>query len=162
MAQVTIVENLKESSSKDMTVDGSSANKTYSYSPSSGTVALDGLVCIMDDPGAATLAKFGSITALTNGLLISVTVNGSTTNLTTIKDNADLATRFHDNHFGNSASDTLGGAVGFGDSYDIFQGILRFQTPITLTDSDSIQVVVRDNLSNILTLEIAVIMRQDI
>lgn len=152
---LSLTENLKDSTAKSMVVNGTSVNKVYSYSPGSGTVAVAGITLILDDPGGAAFNKFGSITALTNGLVLSVTINSVTTTLTTIKDNADLVTRFQDSHFGNSASDTLGGAVGFGESYDAFVGRMRFESWIVLTGSDSIQMTVKDDLSAISTLQVA-------
>lgn len=162
MSAVPFIENLKDSSNKSMAVDGSSVNKTYSYSPGSGTVVIVGLICVLEDSGQSSLTKFGSITALTNGCVISVTINSITTTITTIKDNADLITRFPQNHFGSSATDTLGGAVGFGDSYDTFVGQVEFPRAIILTGSDSIQAVVKDNLTNISTLQISCIIDRDV
>lgn len=162
MASVTIIENLKDSTSKSLNVDGSSANKTYSYSPSSGSVAIEGIICLFNDSGTVSFNKFGSTTALTNGLVISVTINAVTTILTTIKDNADFATRFERTHFGSSASDTLGSPVGFGESYDAFVGFWKFSRPILLTGSESIQVVVKDNLTSISTLEFSCLILKDL
>lgn len=153
-----LIENLLSSGAKAMNVNGATTPVVFSYSPGSNvTVAVRKLVVVLDDPGGTAFNKFGTLTALTNGLLVSATVGGQTYNLMNIKDNADLVVRCDRSHFGNSASDTLGAAVGFGDSYDAFVGTILLDEPIVLTgSSESIQVTVRDNLTSIATLQFAI------
>jgi len=159
---ITIIENLKDGANKYMNVDGSVVNKIYSYSPGSGEALVDGIICLFDDPGAATFSRFGSTAALTNGIIFSVIINGATVNLTTIKDNGDMVTRFSRSFFGNSASDALGGAAGFGESYDVFYGYLSFVTPILLIGADAIKVTIQDSLFGISTLQMACVIRKGI
>lgn len=155
---MTIVENLLNSTSKDMTIDGSSVSVVFSYSPVSGSVLINSLSCLLQDEGDTSLSKFGSLNSLTNGILIKATIGGQDFNLTVIKDNADLITRFSKNHFGSSAVLSILGVVtpeGFGNSNNIFVGRMEFTRPLLLTNSDSISVVIRDNLSNIDLLNMA-------
>ena len=157
---ITVFNNLLNSNSKDMTIDGSSNSQTFSFSPNirSGVI---GIMCVLKDDGATTFDKFGALTALTNGLLIQTTINGVTTEMATIKDNAELCTRFHFNQFGNGAILSILGIAtpqGFGNSNNVFIGHMDFTYPniITLSSGDSISVIVRDNLSNIDLLEMSV------
>lgn len=153
--------NLLNGASKTMNVDGSGTPKVFSYSPGgSVSVELVGLTCVMQDEGTTSLNKFGALTALTNGVLIQVTINSVTTTITTIKDNADLCTRFHGNHFGNSATLSLLGIVtpeGFGNSTNIFMGHAEFNENgrILLTGADSISVTVQDNLTGLNSFQIS-------
>lgn len=150
---VTVVENLVNgSSSKALNVNGSSVAVTFSYSPGNAVVHVTGLVCLFKDEGANDFSKFGALNALTNGILIKTTRGGQDKQLTIIKDNADMATRFPANHFGSSAVLSLLGIttpVGFGGSNNVFVGRLDFTRPLVLSNEDSISVVIRDNLSTI-------------
>lgn len=155
---MTIIESLLNSSSKDLTVDGSSVNVTFSYSPGSGSVRINALSCILKDDGTTDLNKFGVLTGLTNGLLIKATISGVDYQITVIKDNADFVTRFSKNHFGSGAILSLLGVPtpeGFGNSNNTFIGRMELPHPLILTDSDAISVVVRDNISNVDYLNIA-------
>lgn len=152
--------NLLNSGSKNMNVDGSSVNKVFSYSPGNGnSTQIIGLSCTLRDEGTTSLNKFGAITALTNGLLIQATVSGVTTTIATIKDNADLSNIFHYNQYGNSSVLSLLGIVtpqGFGNSNNVFVGHfdIELKQSILLTDTDSISVTIQDNLSGIDTLQV--------
>ncbi len=158
---VSFTENLKNGSSKAMNVNGSSVNQAFSYAPISGQVAITGISIILQDDGATNLNKFGAITALTNGISIGVTIASTGKSITTIKDNSDLFTRFEISQIGSSAVLSILSVItplGFGDTVDSFQGFMGFNPPIILdqANSDAIGAVVRDNLTNIDMLEMAV------
>lgn len=157
-----IVENLLNGSAKAMNVNGSSVNQTFSYSPGEETAHIVALVCLFKDDGANDLIKFGALAALTNGVLIKAVISEQDIPITTIKDNADMVTRFAQNHFGSSAVLSILGIttpVGFGGSTNIFAGRLEFSSPIVLTGDDAISVVIRDNLTNIDLFQIACVVR---
>lgn len=163
---VTIMQPLLNAGSKLMNVNGTTP-KTFSYSPG-GVLAQQvmGLVCILKDEGTTTFAKFGGITAITNGLQIQWSVGGNTQNYALIKDNADLTQAFPDHqHFGNSATLSLLGIAtpeGFGNSNNVFKGKINFITPVLLTGSDAINVIVQDDLSAVDVLQIAAIIELDL
>lgn len=149
---VTIIQELLNSGSKAMNVNGGTP-KTFSYSPGSGSIAVLGLSCLLKDDGATDFTKFGAITALTNGVLIQWSIGGTTQTVSTIKDNSDLTHTFPSNqHFGNSATLSILSIVtpqGFGNSTNVFRGILLFDEPIILTGSDAINGIVQDNLTSV-------------
>lgn len=165
MTAVVILQQLLNSGSKAMNVNGGTP-KTFSYSPGSGSVALLGLSCLLKDDGSTDFTKFGAITALTNGVLIQYSIGGTTQTLATIKDNSDVTHSFHVNqHFGNSATLSILSIVtpqGFGNSTNVFRGVLVFGTPITLTGSDAINAIVQDNLSAVDVFTMSAILGLDI
>lgn len=154
---VTVIDNLRDgNSSKAMNVNGSSVAKTFTYTPGEGvTVEINGLNILLEDVGSSSLGNFGALAGLTNGVLLEVSVGGVTTNLSVLKDNADIITRFRHAGFGSGAVSTLGAPIGFGDSADMVVGYMMFKRPVMLTGSDFIKVTVRDNLTNLGTFEIA-------
>lgn len=155
---------LLDGSSKAMNVNGSSVNKVYSYSPGEDNSCLIAkLIVLMKDAGTTSYDKFGAITALTNGILIKQTVGAVDREYHVLKDNIDLQCAFPNNTSGNSATDTLGAPIGFGDSADVFFGFVMFEITNKnlyqyLSGSDSISVTIRDNLTNIDFLSMAVLL----
>lgn len=165
-AITTQYKQLLDSSTKGMNVNGSSVNKTYSYSPGSGTVRIKSLSVLLQDEGTTSFNKFGAITALTNGIVIQWSKGGSTTTFATIKDNSDVTNIFSDmQHFGNSAVLSILSVVtpqGFGNTNNVFRGKTLFNGGDNLlSDSDSISAIVKDNLTNIDTLEMGVVIETD-
>lgn len=155
--------NLTNGGSKNLNVNGSLTPQTFTYSPGAGNIAIvTGLTCLLQDEGTTSFNKFGAITALTNGITVQITIGGVSTIWATIKDNADLCTRFNtNNQFGNSAVLSVLGIVtaqGFGGSNNVFAGIFRFPSEytVTLSDSDSISVTINDNLTAIDSFQMAV------
>lgn len=144
-----------------MNVDGTSS-KTFSYSPGSGFVALTRMSCLLKHDGQTSFNKFGALNALTNGILIQTNIGGNIKDIATIKDNVDLSTRFNLNQFGNSAVlSVLSVATpqGFGSSNNVFMGTFLFPRrprQIVLSNSDSISVVIRDNISSVELLNMVV------
>lgn len=157
----SFTENLLNAGSKIMNVNGSVTPQIFSYSPSgTTTVAILGMTCLFNDEGTTSLTKFGAITVLTNGLLVESVVDSTTSQITNIKDNSDLCTRFMFNQFGNSAVLSVLSIVtpvGFGNTNNVFIGYLEFRQPLVLNgSSDSIKATVRDNLSGIDLLNISI------
>lgn len=154
MSLVTQFINLLNGNSKLMNVDGHTTPKVFSYSPGAGNSAeILSLGILLENTGNDPFNKFGNLAALSNGVQLSVTIGGVTTVMMTIKDNADFCTFFQENNFGSSAQSTLGAPLGFGQSVAVFNGVLPFNNnQLILTDTDSIQVTVQDNLSSIGTL----------
>lgn len=152
------IRNFLNSSSKDMNVNGSVTPVSFSYSPESGVSAITGMTILFKDDGSTSFDKFGAITALTNGITINTNISSTISTITTIKDNADLCTRFHFNQFGNSAVLNLLSIVtpeGFGNSNNVFIGYMDFLDPIILFNTDSIYVTIQDNLTNIDFIQMA-------
>lgn len=150
---IPFIDNFRNASSKLMNVNGSVTPQVFSYvPPASEVAALTELTVALKDDGTTALTNFAAIAALTNGVLISANVGGITKTIATIKDNADLATRFTFSQFGNGAVLSilgLGTAQGFGSSNNIFIGSMQLPEPIVLDSSqgDSLSVTIQDNLS---------------
>lgn len=153
------INNLLNSGSKNMNVNGASVNQVFTYSPGgSSSVVIEGITCLLRDEGTTSLSKFGAISSLTNGVLMEFNISGVTTALANIKDNADLCSSFHWSYFGNGAVLSILAVttpVGFLDSANVFIGHINFDNPVILTGSDSITVTIRDNISNIDLLQMS-------
>lgn len=152
-------QQLLNSGSKAMNVNGGSP-VTFSYSPGTGTIRVTDIMVLLKDEGTNSFSNFGALAGLTNGVLIRWSIGGSTKTFATIKDNATLTNVFPDHqHFGSSAVLSILSVVtpvGFGNSNNVFKGKFHFPNAIDLTDSDAIQALVQDNLTNIDTLEMGV------
>lgn len=161
---ITQVFPLLNAGSKTMNVNGSSVNKNFSFA-ATGYMEAISLSVILKDDGDTSLNKFGAITALTNGIVISTTQSATTRTIATVKDNMDLVNTFSDDqHFGNSATLSILGVVtpeGFGSSTNIFKGKIDFPKPIPLNNGDTIDSLIQDDLSGIINLAISVITESD-
>lgn len=162
---ILTVQQLLNSGSKAMNVNGGTP-KTFSYSPGSGTVGLQGISCTLKDDGTTDLTKFGAITALSNGVLVQYSLSGNTYTVSTLIDNSDLCHTFpHHQHFGSSATLSILSVVtpeGFGNSTNIFRGILIFDNPIILDSSDAINAIVQDNLTSIDVFNMSALILKDV
>lgn len=159
-----LLQSLLNGAAKSMSVNGSVTPQSFSYSPGTGSVQVNAITIVIRDEGNSALSNFGAISALNNGLQIKVNISGVEATLFNIKDNADMCAFFSEKCFGSSAVLSLLGIttpVGFGASNNIFCGEIDFNRPILLTDSDSITAYVRDNLSAIDTLNMAIILEKD-
>ena len=96
----------------------------------------------MDDVGLTDMGLFGGITALTNGIEMSVKTGPNTLVIGTIKDNIDFVLMFPGQAVGQS---------GVLDTSDGLVGIWSLKDPIELNaaNGDYIRMAVRDNLTGI-------------
>lgn len=148
---------LKNSGSKAMNVNGATTPVTFTYTASSYQ-EVTSIVCILRDEGNTSFSNFGAKPALTNGVLIQVTQGGTTRTIATLKDNADVCLMFPTNQFGNGAVLSILSIVtpeGFGDTNNCFVGVLTLKNQIPLNSSDTITVTVQDNLSGVGTFQMA-------
>lgn len=156
--------NLLNAGSKSMAVDGSSVNKTFSYAPSVPT-DLQGISLLIKDEGTTSLSNFGAISGLTNGVVLQTVIGGVTTTIATMKDNADLVTRFSLNSFGNGAVLSILSIVtpqGFGATNNMMIGTMQISpNTVILNSGDEIDAIVKDNLTAVDVLQIAIKARID-
>lgn len=158
-----IVDNFKTGGgSKAMNVNGSVTPVVFSYAPGAGELlAMSHITLALKDEGATPFNVFGALgSALTNGIKIEAVITGTTHLIATIKDNADLCTRFTFSQNANGAVLSLLGISvpqGFGASNNIFIGSLHFDEPIVVVgdNGDSIKVTVQDNLTGVDILSMA-------
>lgn len=137
--------------SKLMNVNGSVTPRVFTYTAESDQL-LTSLLCLLKDEGSTAFGNFGTLAALTNGVLIQIVQSGVTKTLGTAKDNADICMIFPKNQFGNGAVLSILSIVspeGFGDTNNCFVGSLNFSKPITLLSGDSVTVTIQDNLTNV-------------
>jgi hypothetical protein len=155
---------LLNSGSSAMNVNGTTP-KAFTYSPGI-SFRLRNINILMEHTGSTPFNHFGALaSALTNGILIQYSINGTTKTFATVKTNADLVTAFPDmQHFGNSATLSILGIVtaeGFGNSTNIFKGQADLGMDVILGASDSITATVQDNLSTLGTLQMSVVVDSD-
>jgi hypothetical protein len=154
--------NLANSGSKSMTVNGATTPVVFSYSPGAGVSSeIHKISCILKQSSGDNTAftNFAAGSALTNGVLIQCTVNGTATTMCTLKDNSDLCNMFSVNQFGSGAILSILSVVtpeGFGGTNNCFVGVMEFLQPFILTGSDTLTVTVQDNLSSVGLLNMSV------
>ncbi len=131
--------------SKLMSVDGSSTPVDFTLGPSAGELwIVDYLTLLMVDPGDMNPQVFGGfVAALSTGLQVIESINGSENICTTIEDNADLAQCF----FGGipGVGGIPGADDGFLNSPDKALGRMPFEYPITLDGDESDKLILRVN-----------------
>jgi len=137
-----IIDNVKTSGgSKYLSVDGSGTPVNFDYTVPAGDIFyIQVLSFIMQDVGTNSLAKFGGLTALTNGVKIEMRIGGTTYLTTIIKTNAELITTFN---------------TGIGVENSLFSatlaGNITFDSPIRMVgdDGDYLRVIIQDDLEDI-------------
>lgn len=159
---ISLTKDLEKAGVDNMNVNGSVTPQVYSFSPGSGTVGLSKIMFLLEDTGTASLSNFGAIAALTNGIELSITIGGVKTVLFVAKSNADLMLRCDTITLGSGATDTLGNPNGFGQSGDLLFGSFNFEDHILLTDADSVDMTIKDNLTQIGTLRASIVIVKDI
>lgn len=136
----------------NMAVDGLGANKEYSFSPPSNVIwAIEGLVIFIVDPGTTGPTNFGSLPLLTNGVKIEARSDANVRQITNLKDNIDVTTRFPFDRYTSQTLDTLGNPIGWLNRVDFYVGTMRFARPLRLLNmqGDYIKAIVRDNLTGL-------------
>lgn len=152
--------------SENMNINGLTP-KTFTYSPGEGVkVQVTSMVLALKDDGNTAFNRLGAIVAPANGILIYWSINGNIYNYCLLNDNADIVKCFpHNQHFGNSAILTILSIAtpqGFGNSVNCYKGEVTFRNPIVLQNSDSINVVIQDDLSTIDGLQMGLIIEMEI
>jgi hypothetical protein len=140
-----------------MNVNGSSAPVVFSCTASNNQ-ALQYIVCILKDDGTTAFNNFGAKSALTNGILMQVTQNGTANTIALMKDNSDMAMTFPTNQFGNGAVLSILSLVtaeGFGATNNCFIGVLHMTEQVFLSPGDSVSVTIQDNLSGVQILQMS-------
>ncbi len=154
------VKKLLNSSSKEMSVDGSSTSVVFSHSPSGGNVIyVDKFTILLQDPGSMDVDDFGSIASLTNGVLVEYQSNGTSVEFANLQDNGDIATTFS-NFWGPPVGGESG--IGFTDANDTIIATYEFPNPIELdaAESDFFRITIRDNLTSIGFLQASILTRR--
>lgn len=137
---------LLNGSSDSMTVNGSSVNVNFDFTPaSSETWYVENISVFLQDNGATLPTNFGSLSgALANGIDILIRSGGTEYTIANIKTNMDLDLVFKE-------SPQIPGTSGLFESSDIYIGTIHFSVPIKVQNStsDYVRMKVRDNLSGL-------------
>ena len=148
------MQSLLNGSSDDMNVDGSSTSVVFEYAPPSGTeVYLDHISLAIRDNGVLNPDTFGAETSLTNGVLLQFTIDSTDYTIINLQENWQIATHF------STGGNMVGESNGFLNDKNIFTGNIQLTAKdITLngTDGDKIKVTVRDDLTGLTFLRMAV------
>lgn len=148
-----LVKKLTNGSSSDMAVNGSTTNVTFDAGPGAGIIwYIFEIGFSIDDSGNNTLGSFGAIaTGLTNGLTINQVINSTTYEFTVIKNNLDIVETFTDHYIRGVANSFL-------NSTNFFSGKVELREPVTLVgdDGDTIDTIVKDNLTGVNVLEMTI------
>ncbi len=143
------VEYLKNGSVFEMNVNGSVSPVLYSYAPAASEIYYLHKICFMlSDGGGNDLQRFGDLTVVTNGLLLSIRSKGTALDTFNMKDNMDILHAFTRDR---SASPLQ-------VAKDLNMGCMYF-TPQTMLDNstgDYVRASVRDNLTGLTFLRISV------
>lgn len=132
-------------SATNMNVDGSGTPVDFDITVGGLTFYIIGFSVLLWDPGTMSVANFGSISSLANGVEIIQEVDSTEYTLATITNNAEMALFFPEQKFTTSVN------TGFLNAIDIFIGSVKFPEPITISgpDSDSLIVRINDNLTGL-------------
>ncbi len=129
----------------NMNIDGSVTRVIYKISPPAGTTwDINRVIIGILDDVAMDDAKFGGITALTNGVVFRVK-DGYTKNLFVVNDNGGFRERSFDAQYSDKAPS---GQYGFGVR-KTFNGQEKSGVTIRLNGdtSDELEVIIQDNLT---------------
>jgi len=139
------IEFLLNSGNKNMNVDGSSTPVVFDFSPGAGEVFQIGSICFyMGQAGGLASDKFENISALTTGMLVEIQADGILRTFSNLQSNADLGVIF----FGGSSTGSKSsweGAATFGAT-----------TRIDGDQSDFIRATIRDDLTGVILIQMAV------
>lgn len=103
------------------------------------------LIFSMTHAAAADLSKFGSITALTNGILVRTNINGAIQNIANWKSNNDIKQAMYDVEF----TDRAGGGSPYGTSGRFTLGKLGVALKLDGATGDKIEVLVQDDITGL-------------
>ena len=134
----------------DLNVDGSGTRQVFNITnPFAKPEHFTRIMFIMTTTGSPTLPKFGDLDALTRGLVFRVN-NGQKVNYFNVKTNADLTHLMYDINFFTVAGQGQNGVAG---RYT-FGGQDKHGVVIQLNQGDSLEMIVQDDLSNLLSFRI--------
>lgn len=146
------IDMLKNGSSSNLAVDGSTNSVIYTWQPPSDEIwYLYKFGFFIIDPGTMSPMNFGGDPGLVEGLEIIVNTAAPTT-IKNIKTNIDIMMSFcEDVIIGNSTT-------GFLDTNDYFLGHLVFPIPIMIdgNQNHSVTIEIKDDLSPIDTIMVHV------
>lgn len=149
-ASMAVYKYLVAGATKDMAVDGTTPVE-YSYTATVPTL-INRALLYYKDGGTWTEVKFGSLTALTNGLLLAVHRNGAVIldllDGFPIKNNGDLSRVCYDNDIRS---------IGSGEAYQPARYTFgKAGQPLLLRKNDSIVMTVQDDIQLITEMYVMV------
>ena len=150
---------LRNNGSKLMNVNGSVTPVDFRFAPASDEFfLLECVTLLMVDDGVTGASNFGTLAPLSNGLLLRGQTNGFVHDTTNMIDNADIFQCF----FGATGVPGTGPNTAMFDTGDWLGGAYMFRNEYILDGSkgDFIEIIVRDDLSSIDTLQSSLRLKQ--
>jgi hypothetical protein len=138
--------SLLNGSSDAMNVNGSVTPVNFSFAPASGETWYVRSISLYIEDAVGNSTGFGSISSLTNGLILQVQSDGVSNDVVTLKDNIDVLSYFSDQIVSEIKAGFFGSvAILFGSN------IYRHPQQMKLVgnSSDYIRLRVRDNLTSV-------------
>ena len=147
--EVLCVQYLKDGSTRDMSVDGSSTPVQFFKAPASGNILDIYTIRVVIYDTDMEPALFGSISALTNGVQFHITETDGSTELVDFTDGFDIKVNADINSI--ISGDSIVQDKGAGGGMDMWSWLWESPdgTPIRLTDERRIQMIVNDDLTAI-------------
>ena len=143
---------LLSGASRQQAVNGSVTPVVYQAGPANGIKwYVYQIELMLSDLKVDTRVKFGDLTGLTNGFLCESLLNATARQIFNISNNQELAVTF-DYQFSSKSDSALA------NEDALFVGTLGFNNVIVLngTTGDKIRTTVRDNLSGLDSLQLAI------
>jgi len=134
--------NLLNGASAEQTVNGATTPVEFTYTPGSGEIwFVEEVSFTISDGGAPAENTYGALAALTNGTTLVIKSNGTTTTLSTMKNNMDILMTFADGLWDPSSY----------MSVKLLKGSIVFHNAFTVQNStsDYIKVIVNDDLTGL-------------
>jgi hypothetical protein len=135
--------------SRDLNVDGSATNQIFSVQVGSGasqSIDITRIMLHMETASAVSLAKFGDLPSLTNGIVLRK-VDGTTFNIWNVKNNGEMKNLCYDwsPTLGSNPQQNVDGA----SFRYTFNGPEKHGVVVRLDPGDSLQLIIQDDLSGL-------------
>tara|TARA_R110000744_G_scaffold129162_1_gene236507 strand:+ start:347 stop:1129 length:783 start_codon:yes stop_codon:yes gene_type:complete len=135
-------------STKEMNVDGSTTRQTFSISPPiKSRIDITRILIQMTTTNFPEMAEFGDITGGIVGGVVLRSVNGINVNYFNVKTNGELVNLMHDVNYYEAAKQ---GTNGLGGRLT-YAGPSNHGVVIELGQDDSLEVIIQDDLSSLLS-----------
>ena len=150
--------HMLEASGGSQSMDINTSDTDFFFE-ANGNLEVTGYSLFIQDPGTTDATDFGAIGGLANGLRLFYTANNKEFEVFNIQNNMQMSLFFRDHSLVGTSNEE---AAGFFDSQDTFIGHRKLgkDEAVKLRSGDRFTATVRDNLSGISFLRMAVHIRR--